>query len=54
MLEDDPSRNRSINWRDQGKVSPVKWQHHCASCALMTGTLVLESRYAIKYDTDPV
>ena len=54
MLEDGPARNRSINWRDQGKVSPVKTQHHCASCSLMTGTLVLESRYAIKYDTDPV
>ena len=54
MLEDGPAWNRSINWIDKGKVSPVKTQNHCASCALMTGTLVLESRYAIKYHTDPV
>lgn len=47
-------KDRSIDWKALGKVSPVKHQQRCASCALMTGTLVLESRYAIKYGTDPV
>ena len=49
-----PTTDRSIDWVKAGKVSPVKHQHHCASCSIMTGTLVLESMYAIKHDQDPV
>jgi len=40
----------SVDWRDQGKVTPVKDQGQCGSCWTFGSIAAIETRYAIKYN----
>lgn len=44
----------SKDWRDEGKVSPVKDQKQCGSCWAFAAMGVLESMYAIQASTSPI
>jgi C1A family cysteine protease len=40
----------SIDWRQQGKVTPIKNQKNCGACWAFASTQAIESHYAIKYN----
>ena len=42
----------SFDWRDLGKVTPVKNQGQCGSCYSFSSTGALESHHVIKYGGD--
>ena len=44
---------KSKDWRDLGKVPPVKSQKECGSCFIFSATAAIESAYAIEYNIDP-
>lgn len=46
--------NYTINWAEQGKTTPVKFQGFCSSCYAFAGTTVQETMQSIKYGTEPV
>jgi len=50
-FEDRPSH---VDWREEGKVSPVKNQGHCGSCWTFSTTGALEAHYRIYKNSEPI
>ena len=44
----------SVDWREAGKVTPVKWQGNCGCCWAFSTIEAVESALAIKTDSDPL
>jgi cathepsin F len=40
----------SFDWREHGKVTPIKNQGNCGACWAFASTQVIESHFAIKYN----